>query len=315
MTEPTHRPARRRRVALLAAVAAPVALAAIPAALSAAPTIATDAICLRPIVEPNGPGLSPPLNISGIGLPAEHVDHDHPGRADRTSPSRTRAALLPAAQRASTACPHAAEVEPAGHRGGRPGVRRPSNALRIRTAPLEFEASPKRTRPSNTVTFRFSGFNPDQVDLRPLPLQRARAGQREDGAGPATRAACSPRDATRSRSPTRRRPLAAPVRPQQELLAHRDAAHPRDGQRLPHLPLGDKAAAPPGGGAGRRSPRTLRTEPVPDRRAARSMLVGWRTGRPRRPRSAPRTEPPGGAASRCWRPSPRPPRSPASRRP
>ena len=56
MTQPTHRPARRRRVALLAAVAAPAALAAIPAALSAAPTIATDAICLRPIVQPNGQG-------------------------------------------------------------------------------------------------------------------------------------------------------------------------------------------------------------------------------------------------------------------
>jgi hypothetical protein len=39
----------------------------------------------------------------------------------------------------------------------------PSNQLRIRTAPLEFNATPKRTKPSNTVTFRFSGFNPDQV--------------------------------------------------------------------------------------------------------------------------------------------------------
>ena len=56
MTQPTHRPARRRRVALLAAVAAPAALAAIPTALSAAPTIATDAVCLRPIVQPNGQG-------------------------------------------------------------------------------------------------------------------------------------------------------------------------------------------------------------------------------------------------------------------
>ena len=52
MTQPTRTgPARRRRVALLAAVAAPAALAAIPAAPSAAPTIATDAICPRPIVQ------------------------------------------------------------------------------------------------------------------------------------------------------------------------------------------------------------------------------------------------------------------------
>ena len=38
----------------------------------------------------------------------------------------------------------------------------PSNALRVKAAPLSFSATPKRTKPSNTVTFRFSGFTPDQ---------------------------------------------------------------------------------------------------------------------------------------------------------
>ena len=37
----------------------------------------------------------------------------------------------------------------------------PSNALRVKAAPLAFSATPKRTKPSNTVTFRFSGFTPD----------------------------------------------------------------------------------------------------------------------------------------------------------
>ena len=35
--------------------------------------------------------------------------------------------------------------------------------MRIRTAALAFSATPKQTRPSNTVTFKFSGFEPDRA--------------------------------------------------------------------------------------------------------------------------------------------------------
>jgi hypothetical protein len=41
-------------------------------------------------------------------------------------------------------------------------VQGPSNALRVKAAPLTFSATPRRTDPSSTVTFRFSGFTPDQ---------------------------------------------------------------------------------------------------------------------------------------------------------
>ena len=53
---------------LLAAVAAPAALAAIPAALGAAPAIATDAVCLRPSQKPNRDAVSPPLRMTGVGF-------------------------------------------------------------------------------------------------------------------------------------------------------------------------------------------------------------------------------------------------------
>jgi hypothetical protein len=162
VTQPTHRPARRRRVALLAAVAAPVALAAIPAALSAAPTIATDAICLRPIVQPNGQGLSPPLNISGTGFtPNSSITITRGARtffafSDASGNFFQQLSVL---DRLTLTPPKSSPLDIV----AADPVQGPSNALRVRTAPLEFEASPKRTRPSNTVTFKFSGFNPDQT--------------------------------------------------------------------------------------------------------------------------------------------------------
>ena len=127
-------------------------------------------------------------------------------------------------------------------------VQGPSNALRVRTAPLEFDASPKRTRPSNTFTFEFSGFNPDQIVYAHYPNfnGRVRANVRMGRASNP----CGLLTAGHDQIPVAdanvglwrlQFGLARTSRPR------RDAAHPRDGQRLPHLPLGHNAAAPPWG--------------------------------------------------------------------
>ena len=153
-------PARRR--ALLAAVAAPVALAALPAALSAAPVITTDAICLRPSQKPNGDAVSPPLTIVGSGFtPGQVVPIQRGARTFYTVAEDTGGftALLSVLDRLNLTPPKSSPLDLV---ATDPSLG-PSNALRVRTAPLEFDATPKRTRPSNTVTFRFSGFEPDRA--------------------------------------------------------------------------------------------------------------------------------------------------------
>ncbi len=233
-------PARRR--ALLAAVAAPVALAALPAALSAAPVITTDAICLRPSQKPNGDAVSPPLTIVGSGFtPGQVVPIQRGARTFYTVAEDTGGftALLSVLDRLNLTPPKSSPLDLV---ATDPSLG-PSNALRVRTAPLEFDATPKRTRPSNTVTFRFSGFEPDRADLRPLPLQRARAGERADGEGqqpvrpPHGQARSDPGPRPRDRA------LADPVRPQPGVLAAGDAAHPRDRHRVPDLPDARRPAA------------------------------------------------------------------------
>lgn len=161
MTGPA-RPRSPRHRAWLVALAAPAALAAAPAALSGAPTIATDAICLKPQAQPTGPLLAPPLNVSGTGFtPNQSITIT---RGARQFPAVSDAAgnffaqlsvldLLSSEAPISRPVPITA-ADP---------VLGPSNALRIRTVPLEFSATPKRARPSQKVTFRLSGFNPDQV--------------------------------------------------------------------------------------------------------------------------------------------------------
>lgn len=157
-----RRPSPHRRRSLLAAVAAPVALAAVPAALSAAPVIATGTVCLRPSQQPDGTRVAPPLRMTGAGFTPGQVVPLQLGAQTwytvaedtgvfeveidlraRLSRSRPRSSPLPIVA-----------TDP---------VLGPSNALRIRTAPLQFDATPKRTRPSSTVTFRFSGFEPGRA--------------------------------------------------------------------------------------------------------------------------------------------------------
>jgi hypothetical protein len=156
------RASRSRRRALLATVAAPAALAAVPAALSAAPVIASETVCLRPSQNPDGTRVAPPLRMSGTGFtPGQVVPLQLGAQTYYTLAEDTGVfsveidlrARLSRTQPTSSPLPIVA-TDP---------VLGASNALRIRTAPLQFDATPKRTRPSNTVTFRFSGFEPGRA--------------------------------------------------------------------------------------------------------------------------------------------------------
>lgn len=156
------RPSPHRRRALRAALAAPAALAAVPAALSAAPVIATETVCLRPSQQPDGTRVSPPLRMTGAGFTPGRVVPLQLGAqtyytvvedAGTFEVEIDLRARLSRPRPASSPLPIVATDPALG----------PSNALRIRTAPLQFDATPKRTRPSNTVTFRFSGFEPGRA--------------------------------------------------------------------------------------------------------------------------------------------------------
>jgi hypothetical protein len=150
----------RRRGPFLAALAAPLALAAVPAALSAAPVIATDATCLRPGQEATGGLISPPLNVTGSGFSpnaAVRITRGASSRLAFVGADGTFAEQVSVLDRLTARAPRAAPldvvaVDP---------ILGASNTLRIWTAPLAFAATPKQTRPSATVTFRFSGFAPD----------------------------------------------------------------------------------------------------------------------------------------------------------
>lgn len=153
-------PARRR--ALIAAVAAPAALAALPAVLGAAPVIATDAVCLRPVQQPSGQGVSPPLNVTGTGFtPNSSITITRGARtffatSDAAGNLATQLSVL---DRLTLRPPASSPLDIV----AADPVQGPSNSLRVRTAPLEFDASPRRARPSQQVRFRFSGFEPDRI--------------------------------------------------------------------------------------------------------------------------------------------------------
>ena len=146
-----------RRGPLLAALAAPLALAAAP--LGAAPVIATDAICLRPGQEATGGLVSPPLTITGSGFtPGARVTVTRGLRSFFTTaaPDGTLAYTMSVLDLLNERVPRSAPLDVA----ALDPVQGPSNAVRVRAAPLAFTATPKQTRPSATVTFRFSGFAP-----------------------------------------------------------------------------------------------------------------------------------------------------------
>lgn len=156
------RPSPARRRALLAAVAAPVALAAVPAALSAAPVISSEVVCLRPSQKPDGTRVSTPLRMSGTGftpglvVPLQLGAQTYYTVAEDTGVFSVEIDLRSrlSRQRPTSSPLPIVATDP---------VLGPSNALRIRTAPLQLDATPRRTRPSNTVTFRFSGFEPGRT--------------------------------------------------------------------------------------------------------------------------------------------------------
>jgi hypothetical protein len=157
-----HAPRRTtlRRAALAAALAAPAALAAATGVASAAPAIATDAICLRPSQEPSGTQVSPRLNVAGSGFSANSLISLTRGAQSVTTYSDAAGALgysFSVFDLLSARTPKATPLDVVAS----DPLLGPSNALRVKVAPLAFSATPKRTKPSNTVTFRFSGFTPD----------------------------------------------------------------------------------------------------------------------------------------------------------
>ena len=158
--DPARRTTRRRRPALWVAAAA--ALAGAPALASAAPVITTDAVCLRPSQEPGGTLVSPPLNISGSGFsPNGPVSISRGGRqetafADATGAFAVQLSVLDLLR------DRVPRSRPLDIVAADPALGS-SNPLRIRTAALAFSATPKRTKPSNSVTFTFSGFEPDRA--------------------------------------------------------------------------------------------------------------------------------------------------------
>jgi hypothetical protein len=143
--------------ALLAAAAA--ALLGGPAMAAAAPTIATDATCLRPRQFPGGVQFAPFLNLEGAGFtPGAAVVIDRGGKRFTTIPEPTEfwSAQLDVADLLTGQVPRTRAIDVV----ATDPVLGPSNTLRILTAPLAFSARPRQARPSATVTFRFSGFVP-----------------------------------------------------------------------------------------------------------------------------------------------------------
>ena len=181
-------PARRR--ALLAAVAAPRRpRRRSRAALSAAPVIATDAVCLRPSQEPGGTLVSPPLNISGSGFsPNGPVSISRGGRQETAFADATGAfaAQLSVLDLLRDRVPRSRPLDIV---AADPGLGS-SNPLRIRTAALAFSATPKRTRPSNTVTFTVLGIRARTGPSTPTTATAAACAPTSGWAGRATPAAC-----------------------------------------------------------------------------------------------------------------------------
>ncbi len=149
----------RRRTLLAAAAALPAALLAGPALAAAAPTIVTDATCLRPRQLPGGVVYAPFLNLEGAGFtPGAAVVIDRAGKRFTTIPEPTQfwAAQLEVGDLVIRHVPRLRTIAVT----ATDPVLGQSNTLRILTAPLAFSARPRQARPSATVTFRFSGFVP-----------------------------------------------------------------------------------------------------------------------------------------------------------
>lgn len=151
---------RRRRRALWAA--APVALGAAPALAGAAPVIATDAVCLRPSQQPGGSLVSPALVVRGAGFsPNAAIAIGRGARPEGavTDSAGAFARPLSVLDRLRDRVPRSRPLDIV---ATDPALGA-SNRLRVRTAALAFRATPRRTRPWRTVTFRFSGFEPGRV--------------------------------------------------------------------------------------------------------------------------------------------------------
>jgi hypothetical protein len=161
MTAARARRSTRRRAVLVAAVAAPAALAALPALAAAAPTIATSAICLRPSQEAGGTQISPRLDVTGSGFSPNSLIALTRGAQSITTYSDAAGNLAYSFSVFDLLSSRAPRATPLDVLASDP-VLGPSNALRVKAAPLTFSATPKRTKPSKTVTFRFSGFTPDR---------------------------------------------------------------------------------------------------------------------------------------------------------
>ncbi len=154
-----ERTAPRRRGALVA-TAVPIALVAAASVASAAPTIATDAICLRPSQEPGGAQISPRLNVTGGGFSPNALISLTRGTQSVQTYTDAAGSFAYSFSVFDLLSDRAPKATPLDIVASDPFLG-PSNALRVKAAPLSFSASPKRTRPSSTVTFRFSGFAPD----------------------------------------------------------------------------------------------------------------------------------------------------------
>jgi hypothetical protein len=153
----TARP--RRRALWAAAAAASAALAAAPALAAAAPVIATDEACLRPSQEPDGSLVSPALVVRGAGFsPNAAIAIARGGRPDGAVSDAAGGFLRPISvlDRLRDDQPRSRPLDIV---ATDPALGA-SNRLRVRTAALAFSATPRRTTPSSTVTFRFSGLEP-----------------------------------------------------------------------------------------------------------------------------------------------------------
>lgn len=167
----TGRPrARAGRAALTAALVAPATLIA-PSLAAAAPTIAADAVCVRPAQERSGQLVSPPLTITGSGFgPGARVELRRGARtfsataaADGTLSAQLSVLDLLTARRAPGSSPFSVVANDLGGPSGSPAAQGASNEVKLRAAPLAFSASPVRAKPSARVTFRLSGLAPDRM--------------------------------------------------------------------------------------------------------------------------------------------------------
>lgn len=164
----TGRP--RARAGLTAALVAPAVLIA-PGLAAAVPTIAADAVCVRPAQERSGQQVSPPLTITGTGFgPGARVELRRGARsvlataaADGTLSAQLSVLDLLTARRTPGSSRFTVVANDVGGATGSPPAQGISNEIALRAAPLAFTARPVRAKPSARVTFRLSGFAPGRI--------------------------------------------------------------------------------------------------------------------------------------------------------